>query len=702
MDAIGYKGRMRRSPGSSTVALILLGSVALGLVTNVASSELPAPLLPYRGWSWVLLCLVTGAVIWLTLRSERMQDVRLSGNPRRTREVLARNQRAAWIGGLLDRSLYAEARIQLALDTDLSEPHPWGIDIAEAGSEPRPVPQGTDIVEIFRDDLREQMLIVGAPGSGKTTTMLEVLVALLDAAQDPGERLPLMINLSAWGNSNMSFSEWLAAEAASRYQVPAAQVQEWITGDELILLLDGLDEVADGARESCVAAINEFRAIHPTVAIAVCCREEQYGALETKLRLRGRVRIKPLTPGDVDAFLHKHGLRHAIAVLDSDTELRALVTSPLLLSVLMLAYRDAPDRPACDEEPMSRLFTQYIRRVLAQRTSSRFPSERLLIQLAFIAERLRRTHQTLFAFDAIDSTWRPGSGVNVSPGSLRAVGYTGVLGLLGWWWAGWLGLLLGVATGLAFLNPNDRKVNTVDLSAASRSSIRGSYLHRGVLEALRIGRVELRRDRALMFRKWAFRGVIKYSWFFSATTALVTLVHHGVFAALWCGAIAWAAVWLTAATVRGAWVQYAAPRASFREVPSRKARGARERGLIHALFGAVTTFAFGLTASVFNGFTSAVPFATLIGSTVFCYMMHCLGGRAVTEQRATRQRLAGAGLLAYPARPWLDHAGEALLLRRVGQDYLFVHLLIRDHLADLAPQGVPDRIRIARILDTKG
>ena len=44
-----------------------------------------------------------------------------------------------------------------------------------------------------------------------------------------------------------------------RYDVPRKIGQEWVNNDQILLLLDGLDEVKPEHRAACVEAINAFR-----------------------------------------------------------------------------------------------------------------------------------------------------------------------------------------------------------------------------------------------------------------------------------------------------------------------------------------------------------------------------------------------------------------------------------------------------------
>jgi len=74
----------------------------------------------------------------------------------------------------------------------------------------------------------------------------------------------------------------------------------------LLLLLDGLDEVARERREKCVEAINEFQKEH-LVPLVVCSRVADYEARDIQLKLQSAVLLQPLTSQQVNDYLNRAG-----------------------------------------------------------------------------------------------------------------------------------------------------------------------------------------------------------------------------------------------------------------------------------------------------------------------------------------------------------------------------------------------------------
>ena len=677
---------MRRAHVVHTVVLTLAGTVALSFVVNVASSDLPASLAPYRWLAWPLLAVFAVVVIVVTLRMERTEAgaATASGDPARSREVLLRKQRKAWIDGVLLDSLYHEARVELKLKTTVDEGHPYGARIAAPGGNTRVLAEW-DAAAVFAE-LEERVVVLGAPGAGKSTTLLDLLHTLLDAADaDPGARIPLLLNVSSWrpgtDDKPIRFEDWLAEEAAERYQVRASHVREWLDADRVVLLLDGLDEITDEHQQDCVEAVNEFRTRFPTTALAVCCRTAEYAALRTRLTAYGRVELQPLTAAQVDAFLADNGLTATRALLDADAELRGLVTTPLMLSVLMLAYRDAGGAETSTGDVRARLFTRYVREMLARRRSPVHPPELVVRRLAFIAQHMRQRGRTLFDYDTLANAWLPD--LRVVP--LRLV-WTPLLAALGWWWLALPGAAVGAVTGLMFAFPLGNRLEAWNLDARFGDLSDLFPLRQRVLAGMA-------EDRDMPFYLPCL-GVL------GAGTALAVGSASSVAAAVLSGGAAVAATLLTMGVASV--FKYDTPEpggASAGERPTARALAARRAGRRFALAGAVLVFAVTLAMTVWpSGLDTAVRFATLAAVASGLFIGHCLGGGVVVEQRATRRRMRKDDLLDDPIGPVLDLAKDALLLRRLGDgdDHMFVHLLLRDFFAELWSEN-PMEPRMDRI-----
>jgi predicted NACHT family NTPase len=141
------------------------------------------------------------------------------------------------------------------------------------------------------------LLILGAPGAGKTTVLLELTRDLLiEAEADQEQPMPVVFNLSSWAVQRLPLAEWLVDELHIRYDVARQIGSQWLAGGEILPLLDGLDEVAKAHRADCIEAINAFRQEHGPARFVVCSRTEDYTMLVGLLRVEEAIELQPPTP----------------------------------------------------------------------------------------------------------------------------------------------------------------------------------------------------------------------------------------------------------------------------------------------------------------------------------------------------------------------------------------------------------------------
>jgi len=333
----------------------------------------------------------------------------------RNRERMLKRVYGTWIAGVLDQSLHGAALIALGLEEKADAlDNPWRLLMQEVDRPARALPEGTQIVDVY-DETDGGLLILGEPGAGKTTMLLELARDLLERAQtNRDEPIPAVFNLSSWAKKRTNLSDWLVEELGIRYEVPRRLGQSWVDEDRLLLLLDGLDEVEAAARRECIGAINSYRQGHPDVQVVVCCRRAEYLNETALLRLGAAVVIQPLTQGQVDGYLENVGeqgkaLREAIR---DDGDLRELATIPLMLTILLLAYKKMPLDKISElmslEAKRERIFAIYVEHMLKRRGAlKRYKSEQIMHWLSYLARQMKRENQTIFYLEQMQPDWLP-------------------------------------------------------------------------------------------------------------------------------------------------------------------------------------------------------------------------------------------------------------------------------------------------------
>lgn len=290
-----------------------------------------------------------------------------------------------------------------------SADRPWDIAVTWSNGEEERLPPGTGMAEVFAR-MGRRIVILGAPGAGKTTMLLELARSLLGEAEDEKRPVPVVLPLASWARQRRTIAEWIVDELVESYGMPRRLASEWLRTQQILPLFDGLDEVATNHRQACVAALNRYLHDNPTSS-AVCCRTTEYALLRKQIKLHGIVTIEPLTVEQTRSFLAEAGpgLDGLRATLAADPELWSLASSPLLLSIMALAYRDGPELAptAMQAAPRPRLYGQYVRTMLGWRKNPLYAPETSLRYLHLLAHQLRSEQQTVFTLDLLNATWLP-------------------------------------------------------------------------------------------------------------------------------------------------------------------------------------------------------------------------------------------------------------------------------------------------------
>jgi NACHT domain len=253
------------------------------------------------------------------------------------------------VAGRLAQSLHNRVYIELDKTEDPSQVvPPWSVDVKLGNAPSQHCPDGTNIVEIYdRREIGGRLLILGAPGSGKTTMLLQLADALVQRAlADAAHPVPVLLNLSAWQQEFKDIPSWMMTDLKLKYGVRKDIAQKWIEKGRILPLLDGLDELMSARQETCVKALNAFLPEWSGLPLVVCSRREEYQIYEANLGLNGAVILQPLTDGQIEWFLRGAKCEWLWAVVRSDLDVmdgdEGLARSPLLLTILVLASDGLP------------------------------------------------------------------------------------------------------------------------------------------------------------------------------------------------------------------------------------------------------------------------------------------------------------------------------------------------------------------------
>jgi len=332
----------------------------------------------------------------------------------RNRRILLNHVENAWIKGVLDASLYGAAMLDLGMKESpdsVTHKYPWAL---KKESTDETLPAGTSMLEIFDSiGMGRSLLILGAPGSGKTTMLLELARGLVARArEDVTQPIPMVFSLASW-TEKLSLTDWLAQELNNLYSVPRKTAPDWVKGNKLLLLLDGLDEVRQESRAKCVEAINEFRKQNGLTSLVVCSRSQDYADIKAKLSFEGAIEVQPLSQTQITKFFNRFGKEMAgiKQALEKDSALREMAETPLFLSIMLMAYQDKRDAEILvsgDENARRKhLFDTYIERMF-ERPRLNYLSlkkQNILSRLSWLASTMINLNKSSIQKVDMDASW---------------------------------------------------------------------------------------------------------------------------------------------------------------------------------------------------------------------------------------------------------------------------------------------------------
>jgi hypothetical protein len=601
---------------------------------------------------------------------------------RQNRALMLGRVRSVWLAGVLEESLHGGEIIDLGFAYRPAALGNSGLPSWQQAAEyDYLLPVGTKIENVFAAAERV-LLVLGEPGAGKTTMLLQLVSHLLAAAEsDDSCPMPAVFALSAY-RDNRPLTDWLVDQLANNYETPRKLAAQWIDAGRFVPLLDGLDEVDPSLRPMCAEAINAFRQQHPGVALLVTARSRDYQTLATRLNMDKAIVLQPLTPEQIDTYLSRRGPRLAglRQSLVADQTLRELAQTPLMLSIMTLAYRRMPEEGGEMGGRLltsTQLFDVYAERMARYRGKDmRFAPSDTITWLTWLAKQLTREGKPTFFLEDMQPSWLAADDRPRLARSMRLLVFLFLLaGALP---ASFLFMTFGRwGAALAVL--------LVGLAAAAVPALTGRFLLRARLPFNRIETVES----------------LAWSWPYAALGLGVGVVGGLVLGALvgWLDrwsttawATPWAALLAAAGGALGAFEAGLRPGdLRLRMSPGQGVGQSLRSGVVvmtrvMVLAGVLLSVALG-AASLLNGgdvILAAAPWLLWLLLYLGLGFALAYGQLAYYQHARLRRILYDRGHIAddYPA--FLNQTAERNLLRKVGGGYTFVHALLLQYFSGRA------------------
>jgi hypothetical protein len=202
----------------------------------------------------------------------------------------------------------------------------------------------------------EDLIIVAAPGMGKTTTLFQIADSLLEEDYST----PLLVLLGDWATQNSTIMESILQRMAftgvSQTDVHSATVESGV-----VLLLDGWNELDSKARRRAHIQISELKAELPELGIVISTRKQAQDVPITgkkaellELNSTQQMQIARAIGGDAGAQILDQAWR--------TNNVRELVANPLYLTALLSLPADLPI-PTNKEEVLGAFVAAHERQV---------------------------------------------------------------------------------------------------------------------------------------------------------------------------------------------------------------------------------------------------------------------------------------------------------------------------------------------------
>lgn len=569
-----------------------------------------------------------------------------------------------WVKGVLEHALHENRAFKLGLAAA-----PGAVlRHREYGDYTLPA----DVSQIFRD-MNSELLILGAPGSGKTILLLQLARVLIQQAQqDETQPIPVVFNLSSWAAQRKSIAEWLKDELRTKYQVPKKVARQWVEGEKLLLLLDGLDEVAAAYRDDCVEAINAFRHDYRFVNLAVCSRVIDYESLTHKLDLQGAVVLQPLTDAQIATYIRGDDLAGLRQSLQHDETLQTLARTPFLLNTMAFAYHGLSAVNLAlsggnEKERTTHLFDKYIERRL-QTANPHYTPRETQHYLHWLARKMVAVQQTVFYIESMQPEWLDTPRQRFECWMLNKVGIGLAYGLS-------FGVMFGLLTGITFALAVNLEHGLTYGAAVMVVLVLGLGTIAGA--PVKMGEIEV--GDAMNFR-WS-RGDIVWGIYNAIVIGVVVILFGLLIDRLRVAVVVSLAAAMVGFLEAGL---KSAQHLELRSIPNqgiyRSFWNAAQTGLLIAL---VTGLVSGLVSALVVDVSTGIGTALILGGGIGVFLALSFGIRSVVRHLVLRFLLSRAGVIPLNYAAFLDYAcRDLVVLRRVGGGYLYIHRMLLEYFAD--------------------
>ncbi|WP_157494478.1 NACHT domain-containing NTPase [Kutzneria sp. 744] len=221
-----------------------------------------------------------------------------------------------------------------------------------------PAHPGSGIGAFFTGLESRRLVILGAPGAGKTVLAIQLVRQLIES-WDESARTPFFVSMSSWNPAEVRLSDWLKQRlvishpSLSAVDATGRRIADVLVDEHRVLpVLDGLDELGPSRRSVALAAIGRS-APFPFV---LTCQTKEFATLTGAtgaafvpvLRDVVAVEIEPLEVADISAYMSAGQPTSSAGTLEKLLQdprgvLAKVLSTPLMCFLTKVGYGDSPD-----------------------------------------------------------------------------------------------------------------------------------------------------------------------------------------------------------------------------------------------------------------------------------------------------------------------------------------------------------------------
>ena len=272
-----------------------------------------------------------------------------------------------------------------------------------------------ELLSLFKKH-RGRLLIVGEPGTGKTTLLLRLALLMLERE---AYQIPIIINMATWRPRFSSIEAWFS-ELLPQEGFTKGLVRQLIKENRLLPLFDGLDEIATENRRSCLEVIGKYGK-NQNRRYVICSRIEEY-IQSSDAPVYCQVMIKPLTLKHIKTGLMELNSPEVKGILDAirkDKLLADAIRTPFYLNIVQLLFSSMKswDELRFYENSVEKRKQEIVAKFVKETTntfSNRY-SDQANKWLAFLADRMNQNELVTFELVNLQYNWS-----DLSKGQIRS------------------------------------------------------------------------------------------------------------------------------------------------------------------------------------------------------------------------------------------------------------------------------------------